>query len=92
MLHLAPFIVTAAPAAGNSGFNFAGIQGLLALIGGIVVMVAGIAIANKGKKGKFKDAADSGGAVMIGVIIFAIGTSFAIASKSAGHLINFLFS
>jgi hypothetical protein len=93
MTHLQLLVIHAAPAAGagNSGLNFAGIQGLLALVGGLVVMVAGIVIANKGKKGKFKDAADSGGAVMIGVFIFAIGTVFLTASGAFSRFANFLF-
>jgi hypothetical protein len=78
-------------AATPAGINFGGLNVILGIIGGLVIMVAGIAISHRGTKGKFKDAADSGGAVMVGVIIFAIGTSFTVAAGGASKLVNWFF-
>lgn len=74
-----------------NGVNFTGLSVILGIIGGLVVMVAGIAIANRGKKGNFKQAADSGGAVMVGIIIFAIGSAFTVAAGGAGKLVSWFF-
>lgn len=77
---------------GPGGINFSGLNVILGIIGGLVIMIAGIVIANRGKKGNFKDAADSGGAVLVGVFIFAIGTSFAVAAGGMGKLVTWFFS
>lgn len=83
-------VILAAGGGGNAaGLNFSGINMILGLVAGVVIMVAGIAISNRGKKGNFKQAADSGGAVLVGVVIFAIGAAFTVASGAAENAVTF---
>lgn len=78
-------------AGGSSILGMDNVRNLILALAGILIMVVGLLVAAGAKKGRFKDAVDTGGGVMVAVIIIGLGATMAYVALGE-ELVAFLFN